>query len=109
MPFCSACDTSYDSAWEICPECIWRGIRDNNVDCIILDDDECRQCSNSSVPQLETGTNYGSPRIPIKLLEKGPKKKCCEKRLKKSKMCKRCPHWLETGNIEVTKLLILSE
>ena len=109
MRFCSSCDKSFDSAWENCPECIWRGVQNGAVECSILDDDQCRTCTNSSAPQYETGADYGELKLPKKLFEKGPKDKCCEKRITKSKMCKRCPHWLKPDEIEVAKLLVIGE
>ncbi|MBA45976.1 MAG: hypothetical protein CMB31_05260 [Euryarchaeota archaeon] len=89
MPDCSVCGAFNAAHWELCPECVWKGINTKRLDELIFDQGECVYCEcqidYTSMMNINSKCSSGKK-------EKKIKKKCCKKHLKKKgKMCKRCP------------------
>ena len=88
MPDCSVCGVFNSPDWEQCPECVWRNI---NLE-------PSKQLIFEQVEQLyyeyqmnQTAARDAQSEHTSEKKGKKYKEKCCEKHLRKKKMCKRCP------------------
>ena len=89
MPDCSVCGAFKAVHWELCPECVWRGINNSRLEEIIFKQGECVFCECTIDYTSEISFNS---KCTNKKKSKKHKKTCCEKHLKKKgKMCKKCP------------------
>ena len=99
MPDCSVCGVFNSADWEQCPECVWRSITPEQSEQLIFEQVECiyyeYQMNHSS-------ERYDQSEHTSEKKEKKYKEKCCEKHLRKKKMCKRCP---EKKNKENKKIV----
>ena len=102
MRNCKICKSEVPSTWDACLECAWSSLTKEGLSQMIFSEGACIFCGTKCKDERHFLHKYGNLGLHPKILTKGTKSTCCEKRLEgKGKICKRCPHHLIKRNFDL--------